>query len=614
MQGNVMRSSITGLVVSMVLLLAVQFPASARIWDSVPDEQLSALKLSRDATPKELFDAVAERYRAELTKGKLAKWWEPIPMDQYYAPTLFYKPPALDLQVSRDQCIACHTGVTHGWVVSWQKSVHANLDSIRALPDSDVRGYKKDIIKEVEGNLQSQSLLAQGKALKDVSCIDCHMGVGKAEGNHATDLRLPDRAVCGTCHVRQFAEAESERDTLIWPQKQWPNGHPSHAVDFMATVELATWAAMENREAASACVLCHVNQTKCDTCHTRHQFSTVDSRKPQACATCHNGVDHNEFEQYLLSKHGTVYQTLGHEWNWDARLADAQDKGGMTAPTCQFCHFEYKGEFTHNLVRKVRWGFLPLKEIADNLDDPWFKERKTQWQGTCSHCHSPRFAATYLDMIDTGVKQGTDIVEATRKVVQKLYDDKLMVGQKTNRPAPPEPEKDAAGGFYSLFISKGNNPTMVDRTFTEMWEQHVTQYMKGLQHVNPGGWSYTGGWSPLIKDQIFINEQDTKLREMAGLKDRVDKLEGNRTGSAKDHPASTNDKPSGANDKPAGTSNPQQGEKTTGFDNRGGASLALWSLDRRSASGALALLGGGLVFGGLISLRRKPPDDEPEPQ
>lgn len=564
-----------GIVMAM-LFMAAHAPGQAKIWDTVPDEQIQALGLSRDASPKALYDALTKRYRAELTKGKFAKYWEPIPIDMYLAPSLFYKPPEVDQDVTREECISCHTSVTHGWVKSWGKSDHAQLDKIRKLPDGDARAYKKGIIVEVEENLRSQNLLGKNESLKEVQCTDCHMGIGKKGGNHAKDLRLPDRAVCGQCHIRQFAEAESERDTLVWPQKQWAQGHPSHTVDYMANVETATWAALQQREVAASCTMCHTNQTKCDNCHTRHQFSTVDARKPEACATCHNGVDHNEFEQYMYSKHGTVYQTLGDTWDWNRQLSEAMDKGGQTAPTCQLCHFEYNGEFTHNVVRKVRWGFLPFKSIVDNLGDPWFEERKTAWVQTCTQCHAPRFAETYLTMMDDGIKQGTKLIEDSRKVVQQLYDEKLLVGQKTNRPPLPEPEKDEAGGFAGLFFADKNQTTIVERTFAEMWEQHAARYMKGLQHVNPGGWTYSHGWSDLIKSQIIINEEDTKLREAAKVEARLQLLEGEK-----------------------GT------RKTSSADDRESTGVVVQlATHPLYAGGTLALLGSGLLIGGFAANRR----------
>ncbi len=566
----------------IVLALATQW-SLAQIWDTVPDEQLKALNLERSASPKQLYDALVTRYKANLTKGKFAKWWEPAPIDQYMAPTLFYKPPPeLNIDVTREQCVACHTTVTHGWVQSWQQSVHANLDALRKLPDGAVRAYKKSIFGEVEQGLRAQGLLAAGAPLKEVGCIDCHMGVGKAGGNHLRDLHLPNRADCGTCHIKQFAEAESERDTQTWPQKQWAQGHPSHAVDYTANVETATWAALQQREVAAGCTMCHYNQTKCDGCHTRHEFSTVEARKPEACSTCHNGVDHNEYEQFMLSKHGTRYQAHGSTWDWNARLADAYTKGKQTAPTCQTCHMEFRGQYTHNVTRKVRWGFLPFTSIVDNLDHPWFKDRKDAWVQGCSQCHSPRFATTYLDMSDSGIKEGVKLVESSRKVVQKLYDDKLLVGQKTNRPALPEPEKDEPGAFNSLFFSNRNNPTLVDRTFAEMWEQHIARYMKGLQHVNPGGWTYSHGWSDLIKDQTLINEADTTLREKAALEQRLRKLEGTPE---------------------------RRSSWSGGGSQQAGLGLSVVEEQPLLASGALALLGIGFVIGGLRSGRRRAADD-----
>ncbi|MBS0306696.1 MAG: hydroxylamine reductase [Proteobacteria bacterium] len=575
----------------LAALLALAFGvAHAAIWDTVPDEQLKALNLSRSASPKELYDALTTRYKANVTKGKFAKWWEPVPIDQYMAPMLFYKPPEVNIDATRAQCVECHRAVTHGWVQSWQQSVHANLEQIRKLPAGDSRAYKKEIIAEVEQNLRAQGLLGAGAPLKEVGCIDCHMGVGKAGGHHMRDLHLPSRADCGTCHIKQFAEAESERDTQVWPQKQWDPGHPSHAVDYTANVETATWAALQQREVATSCTMCHYNQTRCDGCHTRHDFSPAEARKPEACATCHNGVDHNEYEQYLLSKHGVRFQAQRDKWDWNARLADAYTKGGQSAPTCQSCHMEYKGQYTHNVTRKVRWGFLPTPNIADNLEHPWFKERKEAWQATCQACHGQRFAQIYLDMTDSGIKEGVKLVEQTRKVVQKLYDDKLLPGQKTNRPALPEPEKDEPGAFASLFFAKGNQFTVVDRTFAEMWEQHIARYMKGLEHANPGGWTYSHGWSDLIKDQTIINEYDTTLREKAQLEERVGKLEA--------------------------------ASRRTSWFNRGGGGGgvlaggidAFLTEEPMLATGILAVLGGGLLLGGLRGRRRGPHDDVARPR
>jgi hydroxylamine dehydrogenase len=134
-------------------------PAQARIWDSVPDEQLQALQLSREAC--QVVRGPVQALQGRLEQGQAGQYWEPIPMDMYLAPSLFYKPPDVNIDVTREQCVSCHTSVTHGWVKSWEKSVHANLDAIRQLPASDVRAYKKDIIAEVEDNLRGQGLLAR---------------------------------------------------------------------------------------------------------------------------------------------------------------------------------------------------------------------------------------------------------------------------------------------------------------------------------------------------------------------------------------------------------------------------------------------------------------------
>jgi hydroxylamine dehydrogenase len=458
-------------------------------------------------------------YDTHPGKGSHAAYWEPIPIQKYWNPKDFYKPPkTIKGEFGRDDCAACHEASSPGAFHAWKNSVHSDLAAIRNLPDSDVRAYKKQKLIEIEANLVKLGLLKQNQPLNQVGCIDCHGGVGKEKVNHAENLVMPDRVACGTCHLDEFAEAESEKNQE-WPQKQWSKGHPSHAVDWEANVENTVWAAMPQREVAQGCDMCHYQQNKCDGCHTRHTFSVAEARQPEACSTCHNGADHNEYEDFLLSKHGTQYLTQGKaKWNFEVPLKDAIAKGGYTAPTCQVCHFEFKGEFSHNLVRKVRWAFNPTPAIADNLSHPWFEDRKQAWVETCSLCHSGEFAKTYLDTADQGTIQALAVEQEARKVVTKLYEDGLLVGQKTNRPKPPAPEKDAPGGFFQLFWAKGNNPSRVERIHADMWEHNLIKHYKGIFHVNPGGFTYTEGWSELMKDYTNIMDEDTRLREAAAGK------------------------------------------------------------------------------------------------
>jgi hydroxylamine dehydrogenase len=49
-----------------------------------------------------------------------------------------------------------------------------------------------------------------------------------------------------------------------------------------------------------------------------------------------------------------------------------------------------------------------------------------------------------------------------------------------------------------------------------MWEHDLIKLYKGLFHVNPGGFTYTEGWSELMKDYTQIMNENTVLREKQG--------------------------------------------------------------------------------------------------
>ena len=423
---------------------------------TVPKETFDALKLDRSASPKELHDALLKRYMDPgqgAGKGKYGSYWEPLPISKYLDPNNFYKPPTSVKDIAtREQCVKCHTDESPGWVALWKKSTHANLDKIRKLTPKDDTYYKKAKLADVETNLRSLGKLGATEQLKEVGCIDCHVDINtKKKADHRADIKMPTADVCANCHLQEFAERESERDTITWPKGQWPKGRPSHALDYIANVEVEVYAGMSQREIADGCTMCHTQQNKCDGCHTRHEFSVANSRKPEACGTCHSGADHNNWESYTMSKHGKEYESKGKTWNWNLQLKDMLAKGGQDAPTCQSCHMEFQGKFTHNVVRKVRWANYPfVPGIRENIKTEWAEKRLDAWVKTCTSCHSERFARAYMEFMDNGTYSGLDKYDEAHDVVERQYKAGLLTGQKTSRPKPLAPSISDGRGKMSM--------------------------------------------------------------------------------------------------------------------------------------------------------------------
>jgi hydroxylamine dehydrogenase len=524
-----------GLVICGVLLTATaqaDFP-------SVPKETYEALNLDRSASPKQLHEALTKRFvdpGRGAGKGQYGQYWEPIPMSKYFDPMSFYKPPTSVKDIAtREQCVKCHTDESPGWVELWKKSAHANLDKIRKLTPKDDTYYKKAKLEDVEANLRSIGKLGATENLKEVGCIDCHVDINtKKKADHRVDLKMPTADVCGNCHLQEYAERESERDTILWPKNQWPRGRPSHALDYRANVETDIYAGMSQREIADGCTMCHTNQNKCDNCHTRHEFSVANSRKPEACGTCHSGADHNNWEAYNGSQHGLGYQASKDQWNWNIQLKDAVAKGGQRFPTCQSCHMEYQGKFSHNTVRKVRWANYPfVPGIREPVFGEWGQKRLDAWVKTCTTCHSESFARAWLEFMDNGTSAGLDKYDEAHNVVRKQYDARLLTGQRNNRPAPPAPAKAQFDQFWQIYWSKGNSPTTIELKLFEMAEDHLVQLHVSLAHQYPG-YTYTVGWAAMNRAYVEIMDEDTKLKDRLMLLERVAKLEQSKTSSLLD--------------------------------------------------------------------------------
>ena len=62
-----------------------------------------------------------------------------------------------------------------------------------------------------------------------------------------------------------------------------------------------------------------------------------------------------------------------------------------------------------------------------------------------------------------------------------------------------------------------------------MHENDLAKMHVGLAHVNPGGWTYTEGWGPINRAYVEIQDENTRIREMVALQERVNKLEAGKT-------------------------------------------------------------------------------------
>lgn len=105
----------------------------------------------------------------------------------------------------------------------------------------------------------------------------------------------------------------------------------------------------------------------CTSCHTRHLFSVMEARKPEACGQCHLGPDHPQIESFIESKHGDIYTAHGDPYNWIAASGTWTAGVDYRAPTCAACHMSGSGPVltSHDVTQRLSWEIqAPLKGVG----------------------------------------------------------------------------------------------------------------------------------------------------------------------------------------------------------------------------------------------------------
>jgi uncharacterized CHY-type Zn-finger protein len=387
-------------------------------------------------------------------------------------------------------CLMCHKSLTPGAVADWQASKHA----------------------------------ANG-----VGCAVCH---GEQHANEGEGAKTVTAETCAGCHKQRFDEYKAGKHALAWAAlKAMPTTHfkPMELIDGQKGCGGCHKIGLKDDEAikklkAEGSTYGHAS---CDSCHTRHTFSVAEAKEPEACATCHMGFDHPQWEMYSTSKHG-----IRHTLKRDGILPET-----ASAPTCQTCHMP---DGNHEV--RTAWGFLAVRTNGlapyPGESEQWWADRVTILQAlgvldpegqptarldlvaeaqvarltaeefdkerakmvaACSKCHAPTFAKEELAKGDQLIEQIDHLMAEAIREVAALYKEGIL-----------EKPDYYAYAFPDL-LAFHDAPTPVENTLFTMHLKHRMRAFQGAFHMNPD-YTLWYGWNEMVQDLDEIRVMAKEMR------------------------------------------------------------------------------------------------------
>lgn len=329
-----------------------------------------------------------------------------------------------------EACVECHKETTPGIFADWSMSLHAQAN-IHCLDCHQAQESDPDVAKDHE-KYYGRSDLPYGEA----------------------KYKIPISAVvtpkdCSRCHpneVTQYSKSKHANTVeIMWKLDPWLNKGMN-----------------SDNERKTGCFACHgtvlrtndkgvldpevwpnvgvgrVNMDgslgSCTSCHTRHRFSVMEARKPEACGQCHLGPDHPQFEIFSESKHGDIYFTFGDEYNWTAAPGTWTPGIDYRAPTCAGCHMSGSGKVksSHDVTERLAWETqAPLTVRPQDFkpfpaQNDWKVERQ-KMKDVCKQCHSDSWTNGHFANADKAVEEYNEVYfKPAKKMLDDLYEKGLL--------------------------------------------------------------------------------------------------------------------------------------------------------------------------------------------
>lgn len=393
-------------------------------------------------------------------------------------------------------CILCHRNYTPGIVEDWRKSRHSKTTPELAL--------KKPLL---ERRISSEEI-PESLQTTVVGCYECH---SLNPSNHKDNFEhfgfkinvIVSPNDCKTCHpveVEQYSV--SKKAHAVENLQQNPLYH--NYVETITGVKevkddkLFNLGSSEHTK-AETCYACHgtvvtVNGMKkifskmgeidvpdlanwpnqgvgrvnpdgslgaCTSCHPRHSFSIEIARKPYTCGQCHIEPDVPAFQVYTESKHGNIFFSMQHEWNWNS--VPWRTGKDFQTPTCATCHnslittpdnkvvvsrtHDFGSRlwvrlfgliYTHPQPRSGKTYLiknnegLPLPtsfsgELASEylIDKNEQLRRQTQMMKICQSCHNTDWVNRHFARLDSTIAETDKMTMSATRLIQKAWNEGL---------------------------------------------------------------------------------------------------------------------------------------------------------------------------------------------
>lgn len=373
---------------------------------------------------------------------------------------------------------------------------------------------------------------AKGKVSKEgKSCIGCHESQSPSFVHEWEISRHAEKGVdCYSCHKADTSDVDAMDHNgftisiLVTPKdcerchakevKEMTTSHHAKAGDILNSLDNYLGEVVGGPEAvAVGCVQCHGAKVKvldngkldtnswpntgigrinpdgslgsCTACHTRHNFSKAQARKPDACGKCHLGPDHPQIEVYEESKHGILYKAFEDRLNIE-KDSWIVGKDYTAAPTCSTCHMSATPDqpVTHDVGSRISWTLRP--PVSKKLENA--ETRRVAMKDVCASCHSAPFIEGHYVQLD-------NLVE--------LYNEKFA------KPATAIRKELIDKGK----LSKANFDDKIDWLYWELWHHEGRRARHGAAMSGPD-YAWWHGIYDVAKN--FYTEFLPEVKHVAG--------------------------------------------------------------------------------------------------